>query len=184
MNGKFPTEGKRGRELWRSLGELAQEPEIEALLQREFPGLPALDDVRIGRRRFLELMGASFALSGLAACGPANVPDEAVPYVEMPPGLVPGVPRTFATAVTRGGYADGVLVTHQMGRPIKVEGNPAHPASLGATDSIGQASILDLYDPDRSQTVLSRGNVAGTNAFVTALMRGAEVAVCAFSAGR
>jgi len=162
--------GKRGRELWRSLDELAQGPEIEAMLQREFPGLPSLDDVRIGRRRFLELMGASFALSGLAGCGPANVPDEAVPYVEMPPGLVPGVPRTFATAVTRGGYADGVLITHQMGRPIKVEGNSAHPASLGATDSIVQASILDLYDPDRSQTVLSRGNVAGTNAFVTALM--------------
>lgn len=162
--------GKRGRELWRSLEELAGKPGFEALLRNEFPGLPSLDDVRIGRRRFLELMGASFALGGLAACGPAEVPDEAIPYVEMPPGLVPGVPRTFATAVTRSGYADGVLVTHQMGRPVKVEGNPAHPASRGASDSIGQASILDLYDPDRSQTVLKRGIVASTNAFVTALV--------------
>ena len=119
-------------------GGAGAEPDFEALLRNEFPGLPSLDEVRIGRRRFLELMGASFALGGLAACGPAEAPDEAVPYVEMPPGLVPGVPRTFATAVTRGGYADGVLVTHQMGRPVKVEGNPAHPASRGLPTASGR----------------------------------------------
>jgi MoCo/4Fe-4S cofactor protein with predicted Tat translocation signal len=162
-------EGKRGRELWRSLDELAAEPEFAAMLQREFPGLPALNEVKLGRRRFLELMGASFALGGLAACGPVGSAEEAVPYVEMPPNLVPGVARTFATAVTRGGYADGVLLTHQMGRPLKVEGNPDHPAVLGATDSIIQASILDLYDPDRSQAVLTRGHIAGVDGFVTAL---------------
>ncbi|WP_448206948.1 TAT-variant-translocated molybdopterin oxidoreductase [Azospirillum sp. sgz302134] len=162
-------DGKRGRALWRSLGELAREPEVMALLQREFPGLPSMAEARIGRRRLLELMGASFALGGLAACGQSTVPDEAVPYVEMPPGLVPGLPRRFATAVTRGGYADGVLVIHQMGRPVRVEGNPAHPASLGALDPVIQASILDLYDPDRSQNVLSQGRIAGANAFVTAL---------------
>ncbi|UEM18555.1 TAT-variant-translocated molybdopterin oxidoreductase [Skermanella mucosa] len=162
-------EGKRGRELWRSLDELAAEPAVAAMLQREFPGLPALNEVKLGRRRFLELMGASFALGGLTACGPAGGADEAVPYVEMPEGLVPGVARTYATAVTRGGYADGVLLTHQMGRPLKVEGNPDHPASLGATDSIIQASILDLYDPDRSQAVRTRGHLAGADAFVTAL---------------
>lgn len=166
-------EGKRGRALWRTLGELARDPEVTALLQREFPGLPpmaeALAEARLGRRRLLELMGASFALGGLAACGPTTVPDEAVPYVELPPGLVPGVARRFATAVTRGGFADGVLVTHQMGRPIRVEGNPDHPASLGALDPVIQASILDLYDPDRSQTVLSGGRIASANAFVTAV---------------
>jgi MoCo/4Fe-4S cofactor protein with predicted Tat translocation signal len=162
-------EGKRGRELWRSLDELAAEPEFAAMLQREFPGLPALNEVKVGRRRFLELMGASFALGGLTACGPAGGAEEAVPYVEMPDGIVPGVARTYATAVTRGGYADGVLLTHQMGRPQKVDGNPDHPASLGATDSIIQASILDLYDPDRSQAVMNRGRISGADAFVAAL---------------
>jgi molybdopterin-containing oxidoreductase family iron-sulfur binding subunit len=170
-------EGKQGRELWRSLDELVAEPEFAAMLQREFPGLPALNEVKLGRRRFLELMGASFALGGLTACGPAGGAEEAVPYVEMPDGLVPGMARSFATAVTRGGYADGVLLTHQMGRPLKVEGNPDHPAALGATDSIIQASILDLYDPDRSQTVMKRGRASGADAFVAALTgRSAELA--------
>ncbi|WP_448192564.1 TAT-variant-translocated molybdopterin oxidoreductase [Azospirillum sp. sgz301742] len=162
-------EGKRGRALWRSIGELTRDPAVLEMLQREFPGLPALPEARLSRRRLLELMGASFALGGLAACGPTTVPDEAVPYVVLPPGVVPGVARRFATAVTRGGYADGVLVVHQMGRPVQVEGNPAHPASLGALDPVIQASILDLYDPDRSQTVLQRGRIGSTNAFVTAL---------------
>jgi molybdopterin-containing oxidoreductase family iron-sulfur binding subunit len=162
-------DGKRGRDLWRTLDELAGEPEVAALLQNEFPGLPALHEAKVGRRRILQLMAASFALGGLAACGQTTVPDEAVPYVEVPPGLVPGLPRTYATAVTRGGYAAGVLLVHQMGRPIKVEGNPEHPASLGATDAIGQASILDLYDPDRSQAPLRQGRITSSDAFVTAL---------------
>ncbi|MBP2292624.1 TAT-variant-translocated molybdopterin oxidoreductase [Azospirillum rugosum] len=166
--------GKRGRSLWRSLGELSRDPEVMALLQREFPGLPSLTEAKLGRRRLIELMGASFALGGLAACGPATVPDVAIPYVALPPGVIPGVARNYATAVTRGGYADGVLVVHQMGRPVRVEGNPEHSASLGALDPVIQASILDLYDPDRSQTVLKAGRIAGADAFVTALTARAD----------
>ncbi|MBP2302440.1 TAT-variant-translocated molybdopterin oxidoreductase [Azospirillum picis] len=161
--------GKSGRALWRSLDELAGEPRVLEMLRNEFPGLPDLAEARVGRRRILELMGASFALAGLSGCGGGEAPDEAIPYVVAPPGVVPGVARHFATAVTRGGYADGVIVTHQMGRPVQVEGNPEHPASLGALDPIIQASILDLYDPDRSRTVLKAGRIAGADALVKAL---------------
>ena len=165
--------GRSGRALWRSLEELSREPAVLELLRAEFPGLPDLAEARVGRRRLLELMGASFALAGLSGCGPGeaaeDVPDQAIPYVTMPPGLVPGVARHFATAVTRGGYADGVLAINQMGRPVQLEGNPDHPASLGALDPIIQASILDLYDPDRSRTVLKAGQIASANGMVKAL---------------
>ncbi|WP_391345554.1 TAT-variant-translocated molybdopterin oxidoreductase [Azospirillum sp. A23] len=107
--------GKSGRALWRSLDELSREPSVLEMLRAEFPGLPDLADARVGRRRLLELMGASFALAGLSGCGPGEASETAIPYVTMPAGLVPGVARHFATAVTRGGYADGVLAIHQMG---------------------------------------------------------------------
>ncbi|MBP2306459.1 4Fe-4S dicluster domain-containing protein [Azospirillum melinis] len=162
--------GKSGRALWRSLDELSREPSVLEMLRAEFPGLPDLADARVGRRRLLELMGASFALAGLSGCGPGEASETAIPYVTMPAGLVPGVARHFATAVTRGGYADGVLAIHQMGRPVQLEGNPDHPASLGALDPIVQASILDLYDPDRSRTVLKAGRTASTNGMVKALV--------------
>ena len=161
--------GKTGRRLWRSLAELAREPDLMRLLRDEFPALAELDDARLDRRRILQLMGASLALGGVAGCGPTTTPDEAVPYVEAPPGVVPGLPRTFATAFTRDGYATGVLLVHQMGRPIKVEGNPEHPASLGATGVLAQASILDLYDPDRSPAILRQGRIAAAGAFTKAL---------------
>lgn len=162
--------GKSGRMLWRSLDELSQEPSVLEMLRAEFPGLPDLTDAQVGRRRLLELMGASFALAGLSGCGPGEASEKAISYVTMPAGLVPGVARHFATAVTRGGYADGVLAIHQMGRPVQLEGNPDHPASLGALDPIIQASILDLYDPDRSRTVLKAGRTASTNGMVKALV--------------
>ena len=162
--------GQSGRALWRSLDELSREPAVLEILRAEFPGMPDLADARVGRRRLLELMGASFALAGLSGCGPGEEADKAIPYVTMPSGLVPGVARHFATAVTRGGYADGVLAIHQMGRPVQLEGNPDHPASLGALDPIIQASILDLYDPDRSRTVLHAGRASSTNGMVKALV--------------
>jgi len=162
--------GRNGRALWRSLDELSREPAVLEMLRAEFPGLPDLAEARVGRRRLLELMGASFALAGLSGCGPWEEVDKAIPYVTMPPGLVPGVARHFATAVTRGGYADGVLAIHQMGRPVQLEGNPEHPASLGALDPIIQASILDLYDPDRSRSVLTSGRAASANGMIKALV--------------
>jgi molybdopterin-containing oxidoreductase family iron-sulfur binding subunit len=162
--------GRSDWALWRSLDELSREPAVLEMLRAEFPGLPDLGEARVGRRRLLELMGASFALAGLSGCGPGAEADKAIPYVTMPPGLVPGVARHFATAVTRGGYADGVLVIHQMGRPVQLEGNPEHPASLGALDPIIQANILDLYDPDRSRTVLTSSRAASANGMVKALV--------------
>src|ERR1700682_3318210 len=102
------------------------------------------------RRDFLKLMGASVALGGLASCYPA---EKIVPYVKQPETLTPGKPIFFASAMPLSGYATGVLVESHMFRPTKIEGNPDHPSSLGASDAYMQASILGLYDPDRSQVV-------------------------------
>src|SRR5581483_5144472 len=121
------------------------------------------------RRRFLQLMAASMALGGLSGCGPEEVTRQLVPYVEAPPYVVPGRNRYYTGATIQDGYATGVLVAHQMARPIKVEGNPDHPASLGAASAIMQASILDLYDPRRAQTVFGEGHIATWDSFVTAL---------------
>src|SRR5205807_2101254 len=111
-----------------------------------------------GRRRFLTLMGASLALAGLNGCSVRPAPSvKFAPYVRAPEEAVPGKPLFFATAMTLGGTAVGLLVESHLGRPTKIEGNPDHPASLGATDLFNQASILTLYDPDRSQTVTYLG---------------------------
>jgi molybdopterin-containing oxidoreductase family iron-sulfur binding subunit len=157
---------QQGPPLWRSLEELAGDDSFQELLDREFPSLAVrwLDEP--SRRTFLRLMGASLALSGIAGCG-INPPDAIVPYVEQPEDIVPGRPLFFATAVPLNGLATGVLVESHTGRPIKIEGNPAHPASLGATDSFGQAAILSLYDPDRSQVLLNQGRVNTWERFLT-----------------
>ncbi len=103
----------------------------------------------LSRRGFLELLGASAALASLVGCGP---PDELiVPYARKPPEATPGVPLTYATSMVLDGYATGLLVRSREGRPIKVEGNPDHPASLGAAGPFEQASVLGLYDPTRGQ---------------------------------
>jgi molybdopterin-containing oxidoreductase family iron-sulfur binding subunit len=103
-------------------------------------------------------MGASLALAGVSAC--TRQPTEKVfPYVKAPELIVPGEPLFFATAMPLGGIATGLLVESHMGRPTKIEGNPDHPASLGATDPLSQASVLGLYDPDRSQVVRNVGDV-------------------------
>ncbi len=156
----------RGRQYWRSLDELAQTPEFESLLQREFPREASVLD-SIGRRSFLKVMGASLALAGLSGCGePAK---HLVPYVATPPDLVQGKPQYFTTAITLGGVATGVMVESNMGRPTKIEGNPSHPGSLGATDIFSQAAILSLYDPERSQAVLNRNAVSTWSRFLESL---------------
>ena len=149
----------RGREYWRSLEQLAQTPEFQEHLHNEFaPGI--MDAPDVGRRRVLQLLGASFGLAGLSAC--TKQPQEKiVPYVQAPEELVPGKPLFYATASVVSGLATGVLVESHMGRPTKVEGNPEHPASLGATDAFAQASILSLYDPDRSKVVIRQGRISG-----------------------
>ncbi len=117
-------------------------------------------------------MGASLALAGLGGVHAPAGGDRSCPYVRAPEEIVPGEPLFFATAMPLGGVATGVLVESHMGRPTKVEGNPEHPASLGATDAFAQASVLGLYDPDRSQVVTSAGEIRPWSAFVDA-MRGA-----------
>lgn len=158
---------------WRSLEELAGAPEFRELLAREFPSQLAEWDDPVGRRNFLKLMAASLALAGVTGCTQAP-PEKIVPYVRAPEDLVPGRPLSYATALTRGGFALGVLVESHMGRPTKIEGNPLHPVSLGATDAFAQAAILGLYDPDRSQTVRQRGTIDTWDHFLTAM--GVEIA--------
>jgi len=157
-----------GRAFWKSLDEVAQTPEFLEFLHREFPQNASEWSDPQGRREFLRVMGASVALAGLTAC--TKQPAETiVPYVRQPEQLVPGRPLHFATALVEGGYAKGVLVESHEGRPTKIEGNPDHPASLGKTDATAQAAILDLYDPDRAQTVRSFGEIRSWPEFVAAL---------------
>jgi Fe-S-cluster-containing dehydrogenase component/anaerobic selenocysteine-containing dehydrogenase len=120
------------------------------------------------RRRFLDLLGASMALAAGAGC--TRPPTEFIlPYVDPPERVIPGLPKYYATAALAHGVAQGVIVECHLGRPTKVEGNPAHPASLGATDVLSQASILDLYDPGRSQQIQKEGRVCSWEEFAEAL---------------
>src|SRR5919106_7089018 len=160
--------GREGRLFWRSLGELADTPEFREYLHREFPEQASEWNDPKGRREFLKLMGASLALAGVGACT-RQPPEAIVPYVRQPEDIVPGRPLYFASAIPLAGTAMPVLVESHMGRPTKIEGNPEHPASLGATDVMAQASVLDLYDPDRAQTVTNRGQVRGWSMFVAAI---------------
>jgi molybdopterin-containing oxidoreductase family iron-sulfur binding subunit len=154
--------------LWRSLDELDGSAAFQAALENEFPRQAAPLGFGVDRRRFMQLMGASLALGGAAACTKQPL-EKIVPYVKQPEEIVPGLPLSFATAAPVGGYALGVLATSHMGRPTKIEGNPEHPASLGSTDAQSQASVLGLYDPDRSKTIRNGGRIRTWEAFVDAL---------------
>ncbi len=155
----------RGKEYWRSLEELADTEGFRELLHREFPRQASEWQDGIGRRRFLQLMSASFALAGLSACT-RQPAEQIVPYTHPPEAIVPGRPLFFATAMMVGGIAEGLLVESHEGRPTKIEGNPDHPASLGATSVAAQASTLGLYDPDRSQTITYLGDIRPWSAFL------------------
>ena len=145
--------GLEGRAYWRSLDELADTPEFHEYVDREFPSQASEFNDPAGRRQFLKLMGASLALAGVGAC--TRQPEEKiVPYVRQPEEIIPGRPLFYATAMPQGGFAEPLLAENHMGRPTKLEGNPEHPASLGGTDLFSQASVLTLYDPDRSRTVI------------------------------
>src|SRR5499433_1891340 len=159
-----------GKEYWRSLEELAGPEAFQESLRREFPNGAAEWGDALGRRRFLRLMGASLALAGVTAC--TRQPTETiVPYVHPAVEITPGVPHYFATAMPMGGAAEGLLVESHEGRPTKIEGNPNHPASLGATSLFAQASVLTLYNPDRARTVTNVGEIRSWGAFTTELQR-------------
>ena len=154
----------RGREYWRSLEELARSDAFDEFFQEEFPRQAVALGNGVDRRNFIKLMGASVAAAGLAAC---RQPEQSIiPYVKQPENLVPGRPMFFASAVMLGGYASGVLVESHEFHPTKIEGNPDHPSSLGASDAFMQASILGLYDPDRSQVVRKFGDTSTWSEFI------------------
>src|SRR5947199_786673 len=161
-------EQTKGPEYWRSLEELAGSAEFQEMMHREFPKGASewLDGV--SRRGFLKLMGASLALAGMTACTKQPL-EPIVPYVRQPEEVIPGRPLFFATAFTLSGYASPVLVESHLYRPTKIEGNVQHPASLGGTDIFAQASILGLYDPDRSQTITYLGDVRTWGDFLNAV---------------
>ena len=161
-------EKKNGPEFWRSLEELAGSAEFREMMHREFPkGASEWVDA-VSRRGFFKLMGSSLALAGMTACTKQPF-EQIVPYVKQPEELVLGRPMFYATAFTLGGYATPLLVTSREYRPIKIEGNDRHPASQGGTDVYAQASILDLYDPDRSQNLFNMGNVSDWDTFARGL---------------
>jgi molybdopterin-containing oxidoreductase family iron-sulfur binding subunit len=151
---------------FRSLRELHREELFVARMQNEFPLYAPGEADALTRRNFMQVMGATLALGGLAA-GCARQPNELIlPYVKAPEDLIPGNPLFYATANVQGGYAKPVLAESHMGRPTKVEGLPAHGASLGRTDAQTQASILDMYDPDRAQSITRGGMSALWDSFV------------------
>jgi molybdopterin-containing oxidoreductase family iron-sulfur binding subunit len=155
----------RGPEYWRCLEELAATPEFQRQLRATLPQAATAADEGVNRRDFVRLMGASMALAGVTACT-KQPPEKIVPYVKQPEEIVLGKPLYFATAMPLGGTAIGLLVESHEGRPTKIEGNTTHPASLGATDLFAQASVLGLYDPDRSQTASFQGEIRPWGSFL------------------
>ncbi len=157
-----------GKKYWRSLEELVDQEGFDELLENEFPAGAAELSNGVSRRNFLKLMGASMALAGVTAC--TRQPEEPiVPYVKQPEDLIPGVPKFFATTMAFPTGAIPLLVKSNEYRPTKIEGNPQHPASNGATDVFAQASILDLYDPDRSMSSSYRGELRNWGDFHNAV---------------
>ena len=160
--------------LWRSPDDWADTPAFRRWAESEFPSLAAELESRSAtdRRGFLKLMAASIALAGLTGCGQRRPEHEILPYGDKPPEIVPGVPLYYASTLSLGGRAIGVLAETHEGRPTKLEGNPAHPASLGALPTTAQAEILNLYDPDRSATCLHDGQPASWEEDVLPLLKG------------
>ena len=140
-----------GRTYWKSLAELAEEPEAQKFLEREFPEGASEPPEGVTRREIMMLLGASLSMAGLAAC---RRPEEhIVPYVTAPEEMIPGIPQQFATTMPFGNTAFGLVVESHEGRPTKIEGNELHPSTAGSSSAWIQASILNLYDPDRSRFV-------------------------------
>ncbi len=163
----------RGPAFWRTLDEAAESDELREYIEQEFPGLSGQVPQGIDRRNLLKVMAASLAMAGAAAC--TKQPKELiVPYVRQPENVIPGLPLFYATAMPVAGYARGLLVESHLNRPTKIEGNADHPASLGATGIFEQASVLNVYDPDRSQAVLKAGRLSTWSEFLGAFISRAQ----------
>ncbi|MCP4583688.1 MAG: TAT-variant-translocated molybdopterin oxidoreductase [candidate division Zixibacteria bacterium] len=153
MRNKLPQAGK---EYWRSLEERIDSPEFRLWLEREFPSDSSDNGGRWSRRSFLRVMGASMAFAGLAGC--RRPVEKIIPYVKPPEEITPGMPLYYATTMPFGNSAYGLLVESHEGRPTKIEGNIRHPSTRGKSNLQMQAAILDLYDPDRSKSVLYKSH--------------------------
>lgn len=192
------TAAEQANPIWRNLEEKAAPEEFRARAAEEFPdsgkeiseiqqevsGLIDSQSLVTGRRGFMSATGAAAAAMGLSAC--IRRPEENIlPYTHAPEYLIPGVPLNFATAISKRGDAVGLLVESHEGRPTKIEGNPEHPSNAGTADLQAQASVMDLYDPDRSQSPVHAGKdstfaefdkaaaslVTGTGAGVSVLLQ-------------
>ena len=158
---QHPASSATGRTYWRSLGEYARTPDFEDWLHREFPaGAAEWENDPLSRRSFIRLMGASLALAGLGLSGCRRPEAHLVPFTQSPEWVISGKNLSFATAQPRRRGAIPLLATTFNGRPTKMEGNPLHPASLGASDNHAQASVLDLYDPARRHYLTRAGKKA------------------------
>jgi molybdopterin-containing oxidoreductase family iron-sulfur binding subunit len=154
--------------MWRGLEQAAADPAFLARAAEEFPGLAHALREPLERRQILKLMAAAFVMAGIGGCD-AKFGENLIPGVRIPPNIVPGVPDFYATAHVLDGIATGTLVKHFMGRPINVQGNPKHPASLGAMGVFGQAQLLDFYDPERAAEITRRGAPADRGGLYAAL---------------
>src|SRR5262249_38722380 len=160
------TAKKTGKEYWRSMEELAETPEFQSYLQREFPENASEWNDPKGRRNFLKLMGASLALAGISTACTVQPDEKLIPYTRIPENMIPGKALFFATAMPLSGAVSGLLVESHEGRPTKIEGNPDHPNNHGSAGVWEQASVLNLYDPDRLQAVSHIGVISNWSAFI------------------
>jgi len=151
-------EPETGQRYWRSLDDLADTPEFRQWVEREFPAGASEFTDPIGRRHFIKIMSASFMLAGFGLTGCRRPEEKILPFAKQPEGYIHGVPQFYATAMPTRGTALPLLVKSHEGRPTKIEGNPDHPDSNGGTDTFAQASILNLYDPDRAKRFTKDGN--------------------------
>ena len=152
-------------EYWRSINDFQGNEEFRSWMHREFPSNADLLE-GADRRDFMKVMGASFALAGIGLAACRRIPEtNIVPYANRPANRIPGKPVEYASAMELGGFGMGVLVRTVDGRPIKLEGNPSHPVSLGACDAITQSAVLQVYDPDRSRLVMEGDTERDAEAF-------------------
>lgn len=162
-----PPEAKTGRRYWRSLEEYSRTDEFKEWLQREFPqGAAEFEGDEVSRRNFIKLMGASLALAGIGLSGCRRPEEHIVPFTKSPEFQIPGKPLSYATAIPRRNGALPLLVTTYDGRPTKAEGNFTFPGFNGSTDQITQASVLNVYDPDRSKSFVLDGKPTNTETFL------------------
>jgi len=156
-----------GPEYWRSLDQLADTPEFRTWVEREFPDDAAAVLDGNSRRTMLKIMAASFGLAGLAACSRPEY--RLAPQARGREDYIPGAAYNYTSVFSLGGHASGLVVQTYEGRPSKIEGNPDHPASLGAATALAQASLLSVYDPDRSKAVLDGGKESTWEKFEAAV---------------